>query len=76
MRVDAFPAHATLIPGQPLVITVQVFNTSPVISAHTLRILGVDPNWVTLDQDQLFEVMARAIIDAVVDAVEPEPALT
>ncbi|HEV3354861.1 MAG TPA: TetR family transcriptional regulator [Acidimicrobiales bacterium] len=29
-----------------------------------------------LDQDQLFEVMARAIIDAVVDAVEPEPALT
>ena len=29
-----------------------------------------------LDQDELFEVMARAIIDAVVDAVEPEPALT
>jgi TetR/AcrR family tetracycline transcriptional repressor len=29
-----------------------------------------------LDQDELFEVMARAVIDAVVDAVEPEPALT
>jgi AcrR family transcriptional regulator len=29
-----------------------------------------------LDQDAIFEVMARAIIDAVVDAVEPEPALT
>jgi AcrR family transcriptional regulator len=29
-----------------------------------------------LDQDEIFEVMARAIIDAIVDAVEPEPALT
>jgi len=53
MRIDAFPAHATLIPGQPAVVTVQVFNTSPVISAHTIRVLGVDPSWVTLDQTQL-----------------------
>ncbi|HEY2812238.1 MAG TPA: carboxypeptidase-like regulatory domain-containing protein [Acidimicrobiales bacterium] len=53
MRVDAFPAHATLVPGQPLVVTVQVFNTNPVISAHTIRVFGVDPSWVTLDQDQL-----------------------
>jgi len=29
-----------------------------------------------LDQDAIFEVMARAIINAIVDAVEPEPALT
>ncbi len=53
MRVDAFPAHATLTPGQPLVIEVQVFNTEPVISAHRVRVLGVDPAWITLDQDQL-----------------------
>src|SRR5581483_3697626 len=39
--------------GQPLVIEVQVFNTEPVISAHRVRVLGVDPAWITLDQDQL-----------------------
>ena len=53
MRVDAIPAHATLILGQPLVVSVQVYNTAPVISAYTVRVLGVDPAWVTLDQDQL-----------------------
>jgi hypothetical protein len=53
MRVDAFPAHATLILGQPLVVTVQVFNTAPVISGYSVRVLGVDPAWVTLDQNQL-----------------------
>ena len=53
MRVDAIPAHATLILGQPLVVSVQVYNTAQVISAYTVRVLGVDPAWVTLDQDQL-----------------------
>jgi len=30
-----------------------VYNTAQVISAYTVRVLGVDPAWVTLDQDQL-----------------------
>ncbi|MEY2420305.1 MAG: hypothetical protein QOI95_372 [Acidimicrobiaceae bacterium] len=53
MRVDVFPEHATPAPGQPVVLTVQVFNSAPVISAHRIRILGVDERWVTVDHDQL-----------------------
>ncbi|MEY2404142.1 MAG: hypothetical protein QOD38_1693, partial [Acidimicrobiaceae bacterium] len=53
MRVDVFPEHATPAPGQPVVLTVQVFNSAPVISAHRIRVLGVDEKWVTVDHDQL-----------------------
>lgn len=53
MRVDVFPEHATPAPGQPVVLTVQVFNSAPVISAHRIRILGVDEKWVSVDHDQL-----------------------
>lgn len=53
MRVDVFPEAITPAPGQPVVLTVQVFNSAPVISAHRIRILGVDEKWVTVDHDQL-----------------------
>jgi 5-hydroxyisourate hydrolase-like protein (transthyretin family) len=53
MRVDVFPEHATPAPGQPVVLTVQVFNSAPVISAHRVRVLGVDEKWVSVDHDQL-----------------------
>src|SRR4051794_25043590 len=53
MRVDVFPEHATPAPGEPVILTVQVFNSAPVISAHRIRVLGVDEKWVTVDHDQL-----------------------
>lgn len=53
MRVEVSPRHCSLIPGEPAVITVSVANTGMVISGHRVRVLGVDPAWVTIDQDQL-----------------------
>jgi hypothetical protein len=53
MRIDVFPEHATPAPGEPVLLTVQVFNSAPVISAHRIRVLGVDEKWVTVDHDQL-----------------------
>lgn len=53
MRVEVEPRSATVVPGYPTVLTVRVVNTGTVISGSSLRILGVDPRWVHLDQDQL-----------------------
>jgi len=53
MRVEVEPRQATVVPGQATVLTVRVVNTGTVISGHRVRVLGVDPRWVHLDQDQL-----------------------
>ena len=34
-------------------VTVRVVNTADIISGHRIRVLGVDPRWATLDQDNL-----------------------
>ncbi len=53
MRVEVSPRSFTVAPGQPAVFSVQVFNTRTVISGHRVRVLGIDPTWVELDQPQL-----------------------
>jgi hypothetical protein len=53
VRVELAPHRVSVVPGQPAVLTVQVFNTSPVISGYQIRVLGVDERWVSIDQDQL-----------------------
>jgi hypothetical protein len=53
MHVDVNPRALSAVPGQPSVITVQIVNNTDVISGHRLRVLGVDPRWVELDNDQL-----------------------
>ena len=53
MRVEANPLRLSAIPGEPSVITVNVTNTRTVISGHRLRVLGIDPAWATLDQENL-----------------------
>lgn len=53
MRVEVEPHRATVAPGRPTVLTVRVVNTGTVISGHRIRVLGVDPRWVQLDQQQL-----------------------
>ena len=53
MRVDVTPTAATALPGQPVVLTVAVTNTTEVISGHAVRVLGVDPRWVDLSHERL-----------------------
>ncbi len=53
MRVEITPSHVTVAGGQSVVLTIQVFNSSQVISAHRIRVLGIDERWMTLDNDQL-----------------------
>ncbi len=53
MRIEVEPRRITVAPGLPTIMTVRVVNTGTVISGHRVRVLGVDPRWVHLDQDQL-----------------------
>jgi hypothetical protein len=53
MKVEVNPRRLSVVPGEPAVITVSVANTGGIISGHRVRVLGVDPRWVSVDQDQL-----------------------
>ena len=53
MRVEVEPRSATIVPGQPTLLTIRVVNTGTVISGQRIRVLGADPRWVQLDQEQL-----------------------
>jgi hypothetical protein len=53
VRVDVAPKRCQVVPGQPLVITVLVTNTSDVIGGYAIRLLGADPSWVQLSTDRL-----------------------
>jgi 5-hydroxyisourate hydrolase-like protein (transthyretin family) len=53
MRVDITPRRLTAPPGTPVVFTVTVTNTSDVISGHSIRVLGVDPRWVSISEERL-----------------------
>ena len=53
MRVEVTPRHCSVVAGRSTVITVSVTNSASIISGHRIRVLGVDPKWVSLDQDNL-----------------------
>jgi hypothetical protein len=53
VRVEVTPRALSVVAGQSAVITVSVTNSASIISGHRVRVLGVDPRWVTLDQDRL-----------------------
>lgn len=53
MRVEVSPQRTTLIPGQPVILTVQVFNSTQIISGHRVTVLGVDERWVSVDNGEL-----------------------
>ncbi|MCU4186054.1 carboxypeptidase-like regulatory domain-containing protein [Acidiferrimicrobium sp. IK] len=53
MRVEVSPRRLSAVPGRPAVVTVRVVNTGSVISGHSIRVLGVDPQWAVLDQESL-----------------------
>src|SRR3954451_24263968 len=53
MRVEVIPRRVSVVPGQPVVLTVEVFNTSNIISGYRVRILGVDSEWVSIEGTDL-----------------------
>jgi hypothetical protein len=53
VRVEVTPRRMSVVPGRGAVITVSVTNTASIISGHEIRVLGMDPEWIHLDQNRL-----------------------
>jgi 5-hydroxyisourate hydrolase-like protein (transthyretin family) len=53
MRADVTPSSIDLDPGRPTALAVSIYNDAPVIVAYRIRVLGLDPAWVTVDEDRL-----------------------
>ncbi|MEZ5262337.1 MAG: carboxypeptidase-like regulatory domain-containing protein [Acidimicrobiales bacterium] len=53
MQVELHPAEQAVSAGQPVAVRVDVLNTSPVIDAYRVRVLGLDPAWVQTDPGSL-----------------------
>jgi hypothetical protein len=53
MRVQVTPRQADITPGQPVQLSLTLTNTTEVIGGYTVRVLGADPGWVTMDVEQI-----------------------
>ncbi len=53
MRVEVTPRQVDIAPGQPVLLTLTITNTTDVIGGYTVRVLGADPGWVTMDVEQI-----------------------
>lgn len=53
LQVELHPAELPVVAGQPVVVRVDILNTSTVIDAYRVRILGLDPAWVETDPASL-----------------------
>lgn len=53
MRVEVAPRAADILPGQPIQLTLTLTNTSELIGGYSVRVLGADPGWVTLEVEQI-----------------------
>ncbi|MDT4913083.1 MAG: hypothetical protein QOC66_2211, partial [Pseudonocardiales bacterium] len=64
MRVLVTPQQAAIVPGQAQPIAITITNTSSVIGGYSVRLLGADPTWVTIEADEisLFPDETRTII--------------
>lgn len=64
MRVEVTPRQADIIPGLPLQLSVTITNTSAVIGGYALRVLGADPGWIDLADEQvsLFPDETRTLV--------------
>ncbi|HET8718654.1 MAG TPA: carboxypeptidase-like regulatory domain-containing protein [Nocardioidaceae bacterium] len=77
MRVEITPRRVDVIPGQPTFFSLTITNTSDVIGGFTVRALGVDPSWVSLEEPEvsLFPTESR-VVTATVTVPEGIPAGT
>lgn len=53
MRVDVTPSIVEVTPGSRVPLRVSIFNDDEVIVAYRIRVLGLDPAWVTIDEPRL-----------------------
>jgi 5-hydroxyisourate hydrolase-like protein (transthyretin family) len=53
MRVDVTPSIVEVTPGSRVPLRVSIYNDDAVIVAYRLRVLGLDPAWVTIDEPRL-----------------------
>jgi 5-hydroxyisourate hydrolase-like protein (transthyretin family) len=64
VHVDVSPRQFDLTPGLPQPISVTISNTGDVIGGYALRVLGADPSWVAIDDDEvsLFPGESRTVL--------------
>ena len=53
MRFEVSPREAVVLAGQPVVLSVELTNTSDVIESYGVRALGLDPSWVMVEPSSL-----------------------
>jgi hypothetical protein len=53
MRVEVEPRRADIKPYEPVTITVTITNTETIIGGYTVRLLGADPSWVVMPDEQI-----------------------
>lgn len=53
MRAAVDPAHFATYPGFPIDFAVTVTNALDVVDAYSVRVIGVDPKWVSVDEERL-----------------------
>jgi len=53
MQVDVSPRRLDAVPGLPVPVSVTITNTGDLIAGFTVRVLGADPSWVELPDDEL-----------------------
>lgn len=63
MHVDVEPRRFELQPGIPQAIVVTISNTGTVIGGYAVRVLGADPSWVQVPEEEvsLFPEESRAV---------------
>ena len=49
VRLRAEPAEIAIVPGEPVTIDVEVFNTTAVVDEFEVDVVGLDPGWVRCD---------------------------
>lgn len=53
MLADVSPRRIAAQPGRVITLAVTIRNTGDIISGHRIRVLGLDPAWVTVDREHL-----------------------
>jgi len=53
MRTNINPERQDIEPGREVIFVLSVTNTSTVISGHRIRVLGLDPSWVSIEDPTL-----------------------
>jgi hypothetical protein len=53
IRLRAVPDAVELVPGEPMVLAVEVFNTTDVVDQFQLAAVGINPEWVSFNPPAL-----------------------